>query len=358
MKTINIIANDVQLMLEDEKLGEAVASISLNPNVTWLKMVITDDKPNANNMRIPKEEFASVMNTAVYMPLKMATGEISEGHDDTLPIGSIAHLTDEGDHVVALAALWNRERPEDIKFLKERYESGKNIDVSWELNYDVTASVEDDDGILELKNVEMNAVTIVSLPSYMGRTGVTALASKEDEGESEAMDTIKREDHDKIVKTFEDKAKEFETKLSEASTRIEELEAASVELTSAKAELDELKPKYGELETFKAEADAAKEREEKLVSIRAKFAEAGIEVTDEYMEEREETLLGMEEVSLDFFIQELVSFKTKEDDGTEDDGATASINLGSKVPGLKRKSEKDVEPDDIVAGLRKLDTKK
>lgn len=356
MKTINIIANDVQLMLEDEKLGEAVASISLNPNVTWLKMVITDDKPNANNMRIPKEEFASVINTAVYMPLKMAMGEISEGHEETSPIGSIAHLVNEGDHVIALAALWNRERPEDIKILKERYENGKNIDVSWELNYDVTASVKNDDGILELKNVEMNAVTIVGLPSYMGRTGVTALASKEDEGESEAMDTIKREDHDKIVKTFEDKVVDFETKLSEASTRIEELEVANETLTSAKAELDEMKPKFSELETFKAEADAVKEREEKLVGIREKFVEAGIEVTDEYMEEREETLLGMEEASLDFFIQELVSFKTKEDD--DDDEATASINLTSKVPDLKRKSEKDVEPDDIVAGLRDLDTKK
>ena len=356
MKTINIIANDVQLMLEDEKLGEAVASISLNPNVTWLKIVITDDKPNANKMRIPKEEFAGVINTAIYMPLKMAMGEISEGHEETFPIGSIAHLTNEGDYVVALAALWNRERPEDIKFLKERYENGKNIDVSWELNYDVAASVKNDDGILELKNIEMNAVTIVGLPSYQGRTGVTALASTEDEGESKAMDTINREDHDKIVKTFEDKEKDLETKLSEASISIEELKVANEELTSAKAELEEMKPKFSKLETFKAEADAVKEREEKLVSIRAKFVEAGIEVSDEYMEEREETLLGMEEASLDFFIQELVSFKTNEDD--DDDEAKASINITSKVPDLKRKSEKDMESDDIVAALRELDTKK
>jgi hypothetical protein len=356
MKTINIIANDVQLMLEDEKLGEAVASISLNPNVTWLRMVITDDKPNANNMRIPREEFASVIKTAVYMPLKMAAGKISEGHEDTLPIGSIAHLAEEEDHIVALAALWNKERPDDIKFLKDRYENGQNIDVSWELNYDVTASEKNDDGILELKDVAMNAVTIVGLPSYMGRTGVTALASKdEDEGESEAMDTIKREDHDKIVKTWEEKVEGFEVKMSEASTRIEELETLTEELTTAKAELEEIKPKYEELEKFKAEADAAKQREEKLVSIREKFAEAGIEVTDEYMEEREETLLGMEEASLDFFIQELVSFKTKEGD---DDEAEASVNLTSKLPDLKRKSEKDVEPDDIVAGLRELDKKK
>ena len=170
------------------------------------------------------------------------------------------------------------------------------------------------------------------------------------------MDTINREDHDKIVKTFEDKEKDLETKLSEASISIEELKVANEELTSAKAELEEMKPKFSKLETFKAEADAVKEREEKLVSIRAKFVEAGIEVSDEYMEEREETLLGMEEASLDFFIQELVSFKTNEDD--DDDEAKASINITSKVPDLKRKSEKDMESDDIVAALRELDTKK
>lgn len=356
MKTINIIANDVQLMLEDEKLGEAVASISLNPNVTWLKMVITDDKPNANNMRIPKEEFANVIKTAVYMPLKMAEGKISEGHEETLPIGSIAHLAKEEDHVIALAALWNKERPEDIEFLKNRYTNGQSIDVSWELNYDVTASAKDDDGVLELRNVEMNAVTIVGLPSYMGRTGVTALASKENEGDVEEMDTIKREDHDKIVAGWEQKVSDFETKLSEATARIEELTTEKEALSSAKAELEELKPEYEELKKFKEEADAAKQREEKLASIREKFAEAGIEVTEEYMEEREETLLGMEEAALDFFVQELVSFKTK--DGDDDEEAKASVNLTSKVPDIKRKSEKDVEPDDIVAGLRDLDTKK
>ena len=353
MKTVNIIANDVQLMVEDEKLGEAVASISLNPNVTWLRIVITDDKPNANNMRIPTEEFTNVIKTAVYMPLKMAEGQISEGHEDTLPIGSIAHLATEEDTVVALAALWNKERPEDIAYLKERYQNGQSIDVSWELNYDVTASTKDDDGVLELRNIEMNAVTIVGLPSYMGRTGVTALASKdENEGEVEAMDTISREDHEKIVSTYEDKVSGLETELSEASKRIEELNTANEELTSANAELKELKPEYEDLKKFKEEADAQAEREEKLAGIREKFAEAGIEVTDEYMEEREETLLGMEEAALDFFIQELVSFKTKEDD---DDEAEASISITSKVPEVKRKEEKGV---DIVAELRKLDEKK
>jgi len=355
MKTVNISAKDVQLMVEDEKFGEAFASISLNPNVTWLKIVITDDKPNANNMRIPKDEFANVLKTAVYMPLKMAPGQISEGHEGTLPIGSIAHLVDKGDHVIALAALWNKERPEDVEFLKERFSNGQSIDVSWELNYDVTASAKNEDGILELKNIEMNAVTIVGLPSYMGRTGVTALASKENEGENDEMDTINREDHEKIVKTYEDKVLELETKLSTASTRVEELEKEHEGLTAAKAELTELKPQFEELTKFKAEIDAEKQKKEKIVNIREKFTKAGIELTDEYMEEKEEKLLGMEEAALDFFIQELLAFKSSETAGND---AVASLSITSNVPDLKRKGEKDLETKDIVSGLRELDKKK
>jgi len=354
-KTINIIAKDVQLLLEDEKLGEAVASISLNPNVTWLRMVITDDKPNANNMRIPKDEFANVIKTAVYMPLKMAEGKIAEGHERALPLGSIAHLVDNEDHIVALAALWNKERPEDVDFLKARHENGQSIDVSWELNYDVTASVKDDDGIINLKNIEMNAVTIVSLPSYSGRTNVTALASQ-DNGDTEAMDTIKREDHDKIVEGLNEQIKELSGKLDASIINVEELSTTNKELASAKAELDELKPKFEKLETFKADADAVKEKHEKLESIRKKFKEAGLEANDEYFStERKETLLGMEEAALDFFIQELIAFKA-EPEGDSDE-ALASLSITSDLPDVKRKGDKEVGREDILSHLTDLDKK-
>jgi predicted RecB family endonuclease len=318
-------------------------------------MVITDDKPNANNMRIPKEEFASVIKTAIYMPIKMAEGKISEGHDGAKPIGSIAHLVENGDQVVALAALWNKERSEDVEFIKNRYENGQSIDVSWELNYDVTASTKDDDGILELKNIEMNAVTIVGLPSYMGRTGVTALASKDenDEGEDEAMDTIKREDHEKIVAGLTEKVDELTETLSAKSEELEKAQAQLEELTSTKAELEEIKPEYEELKEFKAEIDAANERKEKLSAIRGRFEEAGIKVTDEYMEEKEEKLLGMEEAALDFFIQELVSFREEQDD----EEAEASLSITSKLPDINV-SDKEVESDDLVTYLRSLDEKK
>jgi len=357
MKTVNITAKDVQLMVEDEKLGEALASISLNPNVTWLRMVITDDKPNANNMRIPKDEFANVISTAVYMPLKMAEGEIGERHEGALPLGSIAHLVDKEDHIVALAALWNKERPEDVEFLKNRYENGQSIDVSWELNYDVTASVKDDNGVLDLKNIEMNAVTIVGLPSYAGRTNITALASKDNKsGDTEAMDTINREDHEKIVKSLNEKITELSGTLEETTAEIEKLSTANEELDSAKAELDELKPKYEKLETFKAEADAKLEKQEKLVSLRKKFEEAGLKADDEYFNEREETLLAMDETGLDFFIQELISFKNEPKEG--DTEAQASLSITStKVPDVKSSDTKETGKEAILDHLKNLDKK-
>lgn len=356
MKTINIIAKDVQLMLDTKKLGEAIASISLNPNVAWLKMVITDDKPNANGMRIPKEEFANVLGTAVYMPIKMAVGEISEGHDEVYPLGSIAHLVEKDDHVIALAALWTKERPEDVEFLKERHNNGQSIDVSWELNYDVEASSKDEKGVLELKNVEMNAVTIVGLPSYMGRTPVTAIASKEDhqEGDNDIMDTINREDHDKFVKGLNDEINVLKDELTAATAELEKLRPIKEELAGLKTKIEELEPKYEVLATFKAEVDAEKEKEEKLVAIRSKFAEAGLETTDEYMTEREEKFLEMNDEQLGFFIQELIAFRKE----PEDDSVVASISITSELPDVKGKTQGDVENEDVLEYLHSLDKSK
>lgn len=356
MKTVNIIAKDVQLMVDEEKLGDAIASISLNPNVAWLKMVITDDKPNANAMRIPKEEFESVLKTAIYMPVKMAEDEISEGHDETYPLGSIAHLVEKGDHIVALAALWTKERPDDVEYLKERHENGQSIDVSWELSYDVEASEKDDKGILELRNVEMNAVTIVGLPSYMGRTPVTEIASKKKKKNrgDKTMDTINRVDHDKIVEGLNGEINDLKDELTAATTELEELRPMKEELATLKSEFDGMKAGFDELTVFKTTIDAKKDKEEKLVAIREKFAEAGLKAPDEYFADREATLLDMSDEQLDFFIQEFIAFK-KEPDTSE--SAEASISITSKLPGLSGETQGDVENKDAVEFLHSLDKK-
>jgi hypothetical protein len=173
MKTITIQAKDVKLMIDKLEIDEmaASASISLNPNVAWMKFSLTDDMFNANKQRIPREEFANILKTGLFMPLKMAVGEISEGHDGTIPLGVMTHLKTENNSIQALAALWDRERHDDVELLRTRYNEGKSIDISWELTY--TDEIAEDDGVA-LKNVSMNAATIVGIPAYQGRTPALA----------------------------------------------------------------------------------------------------------------------------------------------------------------------------------------
>jgi hypothetical protein len=136
IKTINLQAKGVQLLIDKLEIEEmaASASISLNPNVAWMKFLLTDDQHNANKQRIPREEFANVLRTGLFMPLKMAYGEVSEGHDDTFPLGVMTHLKTEGNSIQALAALWDRER-HSVEFLRQRY-SREKVLMYLELTYE------------------------------------------------------------------------------------------------------------------------------------------------------------------------------------------------------------------------------
>lgn len=332
IKTITLQAKDVQLMIDKLEIEEmaASASISLNPNVAWMKFLLTDDQHNANKQRIPREEFANVLRTGLFMPLKMAYGEVSEGHDDTFPLGVMTHLKTEGNSIQALAALWDRERHEDVEFLRQRYSEGKSIDVSWELTY--TDEDVEDEGVA-LKNVSMNAATIVGMPAYQGRTTALALSSVEKEGVS--MDTIEKTEHERLLNEQKD---QFEAQIAE-------LQAS---LTTVQTELDTLKPQYEELATYKQTIEEAEEKKTKLASIKSKFDDAGLDITDEYFTEKSEALAGMTDEQLEFFIQELVAaFKP-----TEEGKASISIT-STKVPPIRGKETETITPKDMVEYLNK-----
>jgi len=336
MKTITIQAKDVKLMIDKLEIDEmaASASISLNPNVAWMKFSLTDDGYNANRQRIPREEFANVLKTGLFMPLKMAVGEISEGHDETFPLGVMTHLKTENNSIQALAALWDRERHEDVEFLKKRYNEGKSIDISWELTY--TDEIAEDEGTT-LKNVSMNAATIVGIPAYQGRTTTLALSSKGIEGDS--MDTIELTEHNKLMD--EQKQKHDE--------KLAELQAS---LDSVQKELNELKPKYDELAQYKQTIEEAEAKKIKLSALRQKFVDANLNITDDYFNERAETFAEMKDEQLEFFIQELIAaFKPVED-------GKASISITTTtVPPIKTKEVGDVTPKDIIEYLNKSDKK-
>lgn len=329
MKTITLQAKEVKLMIDKLEIDEmaASASISLNPNVAWMKFLLTDDKHNANRQRIPREEFANVLRTGLFMPLKMAYGEISEGHDSTFPLGVMTHLKTEGNSIQALAALWDKERHEDVEFLRKHYSEGKSIDISWELTY--TDEEAEDDGVA-LKNVSMNAATIVGMPAYQGRTPAMALSSTE----GDSMDTIEKTEHERLLT---EQKQQFETKITELQTNLD----------SVQKELNELKPKYEDLATFKQTIEEAEAKKTKLASIRKRFQDASLDITDEYFNERAETFAGMSDEQLEFFVQELIAaFKPKED-------GKASISITSKnVPPINTPKDGTVTQKEIVEYLK------
>ena len=155
---------------------EVAASISDNSLISWAKFVLTDSSPNANYQRISKSEFASLVKSGVNMPLKMAAGEIRDGHDGATPLGVITNLSVENNQILALAALWSAERPADISYIKEKLAAKEPVSVSWELLY--TDSVYTDAGIEDIYGITLRAATVVGRPAYEDRTPVLAVAAK------------------------------------------------------------------------------------------------------------------------------------------------------------------------------------
>jgi hypothetical protein len=341
MKIITFQTKDVQLMFESGNIDESLAqaSISLNPNVTWVKLILTDDKPNANGHRTPKEEFANIAKTALYMPIKLALGEIKEDHDDAFPIGVMAHILTKDDHIEALAALWTRERREDVAMLKQRFADGQDINVSWEITYD-DAKANADLNCEDLVGCAVNAATIVGIPAYMGRTSVTQMASVKETEDKPAMDMIELAKHEEIVTALK-----------------ADMETLKQEALTAKSGLESVTPELEELRKFKKEFDAAKARVEKIKTIRDKFTAAGLELDDEYFTKREDTLAAMEDSQLDFLVQELLAFKKPEekvDESSEKKDDTSSIT--SNLP--KVNADKTLDKAEIVKVLKAMDKKR
>jgi hypothetical protein len=346
------IVNDVELINEGSLEGlEAFASlVSINPYVRWIKFVLLDDQPNKNKQRIPKEEFDNVLKTGMYMPLKSEAGTLSGDHKDSGPLGVITNLTKEGNRVLGLAALWERERPEDIKLLKESFASGNKINISWELTYNEKIP---QDGYTDLVGISLNAATIVGMPAYAGRTPIVALASTENNGTEENSSEIVVG-----VSEMEDKLNELETITKERDdalevnkTLTEEITSLKTSLTQKDSDMESMRQELASLKEFKSSIDAEKERVTKLDNLKKLFSESGLEVTEDYFAdaERVNKLLSMDESAINFLIQETVSFKK---------AAEASVEGSVKVPKLGSNSHLSTKsPAEIGRALRQAESK-
>jgi hypothetical protein len=341
MKTVNIPVHVVKLIVDNKEIDEMVASaaISLNPHVTWMKLVLTDDMPNANKQKIPRSEFANVLRTGVFMPLKMGYGEITDGHPNTFPIGTFAHLKTEANTIEALVALWNREREDDVDFLKERYETGKSIDVSWEVSY-TDEKFDESDSSSALLNISMNGAVIVGMPAYEGRTPVIALSSENKESTEQEGDNSEMDE------------KEYTTKIQELETQVADLKS---KLSDSEAQINEMKPKYEVLAAFKANYDVEQEKASKIQLVKDKFSGSKLNITEEYLNDKLDTLVAMSEEQLDFFVQELSAFSAERPEGDNDGDGEASVSLtSSNIPNVRSQSNK-VTKESLVEFLQKLD---
>jgi hypothetical protein len=118
--------------------NKAQAGVSKNPNplLTWVQLIFADDEPNANSQGIKQEEFASLIDSMKFMPIKACyTAESGlGGHDNAVQIGVITEGQQQGNKIVAIGALYNDEYPEIVEFFKEEIASERPINFSWRLD--------------------------------------------------------------------------------------------------------------------------------------------------------------------------------------------------------------------------------
>jgi len=160
-----------------DKTSEAEAATLQDTHAVWLKFVFTDDQPNANKQGIRQDEFEGIIKTGVHKPIKKAWGEdIAPGHEDAIPIGTVANLDQDGNQIIGLASIWESEFPTEAASIRSAYAEKKPLNISWELYY--ADSEFDEEGIEWLKGVSTRGATIVGIPAYDGRTPILAVASK------------------------------------------------------------------------------------------------------------------------------------------------------------------------------------
>jgi len=278
---------------------EAHASL-FGDHVMWLKFIFTDDGANANKQGIRQEEFDNLIRTGRLKPFKKMKGSISDGHDNAIPIGTIASMEKVENKIEAIAAIWEREFPEDVEQIREAHANQGNLNVSWEVLYQ--DEVLDEFGVSWLTGVSTRAATLVNIPAYEGRTPILAVAAKQTVTKDE-----KEGDSSMELEQLKAQLEVKEEKLSEASEKVEKLET---ELAETKSSLEELQTELKELEElrqFKEQVEADRARNEQLNTRFKQIAEAGVEMSRDDFNAEAERWLGMDDEAFSFVLKMLVN---------------------------------------------------
>jgi len=284
----------------------AVAELGLNPTLVWAKFILTDDKPNANKVRIPKEEFSNLIRSGIYMPLKMSLGEVGD-HQSSRPLGVITHLkeetSEESNRVIGLAALWSEERPEDVDLIRDKFKNKQPLNLSWEISYREDSENSEYAGVKDLLGTVLTGVTIVKVPAYGGRTFMELFASQIEE-ESKENELTELKTLTELKEALEASNKQLQSQLDEATQKGEELATRITELEAERL-TPELKAELESLKEFKQKADDEQKEAAERLAIREAFKAAELEMEDSYFEENDTVLRQMSEEALNLFIESL-----------------------------------------------------
>lgn len=299
------------------EMSETATSDFKHPLLTTVKFIFADDKPNGNNQGIAYDDFDSVMQSAIDMPIKMRfLGEAGAGgHSGSVTIGHIRGMekedVEDGSHrLIADGILYTGEYPEEVEFLKTAYAAGKAPGASWEIDYKDAKQ----EGLTSwLKGIVTRAATFVRNPAYGTRTALLALASNNnitDEELSTELLAIAKEISPKIpVKGGSNKVEEEIKKLQA------ELEAKNKEITNLLAEKETLTTAKAELETKISEQTVALAEiaKAKLISERTVLAaEAGLKIEPaDALAKKQEIWASMNEDAFAGYLEDLKAVAVK-----------------------------------------------
>lgn len=341
---------------------QAIASLNdANPFQTMATFVFADDRPNGNNQVLPFTEFEQVARTAIGMPVKMRfTGFGVTEHKGSVPIGviqsmEIKTISDDYHQLVATAALWNGEYPEEVAWLKARHLEGTAPGISYEINHEAQEVV---GNVKYIKGAYTGAAAFVKTPAYGTRTSLLALASLEKDELKDGIIALAKQLTDDTKGGNRMDEKELEALKAENIT-------LKSEASSKQATIEELTSKLGEYETI------VKTKDEEIGSLRSaailesrvrKYTDAGfaLDKEEEKAAKKKAVLASFSDEQFDDYLSELSSLKATTKAPDMGAGAAASVPAlqamaslsGIPVPRVEAPVDTDITS--LKQGLRTL----
>ena len=328
---------------------------STNPHQTMATFIFADDKPNLNKQGLPFSEFENIRKSAIGMPVKMKfTGYGASDHEGSLPIGVIADmeivtLAEDHHQLIAKAALWNDEFPEEVAWLKKAFAEGKAPGISYEVNYE---DFNVQDSVKWLSNTFTGAATFVRVPAYGTRTALLSLASIQNNTELEAgliklVEQLEKPKPNKKggnqMDELEQVTKERDNFKAEAASKQDEITNLQTALTEKDSTISTLQ---GEIDQMKAAA---------VIDARVRrYAEAGFNLdTDAEKANIKKTLFAsFDDAQWEAYLEDLLALKaTIPAPATPHSLALASLRT-NKVPRLEVEAETSYQS--LKAGLKEL----